>query len=158
MSDLRRCPTCKEWKFFTHRCKPAWLVLTEDWHGTLTDWDEATTVRAFSHEEAAIEFGEQYDRDDSEYPLTYGDTESIMVRVKPDFETGLGVKEFIVRGEIEPVYSAEEVKPQPALGGFFGTIDPSIPQNEIHMIDHRGVVVSRVTGLGEPEGETYESN
>jgi hypothetical protein len=151
MSDLRRCPTCQEWKFFSHRCKPAWLVLTEDLHGTLTDWDEATKIRAFSHEEAATEFGEQYDRDDSTYPLTYGDLESIIVRVKPDFETGLGVKEFIVRGEIEPTYWAEEVKPSPVLGGFHASIDPSIPQGEIHMIDDRGVVVSRITGLGVPD-------
>ena len=148
MSILRKCPTCKEHKLFSHRCKPEWLVLNEEWHGTLTEWDEATKIRAFSHEEAAIEFTKFYDGDDFGYAVANGG--SILVRVKPGFETAHNVKEFTVRGGWEPAYSVEETKPQPTAGNFFVTTDSLIPRNEIHMKDHTGRVISRIVGLGEP--------
>lgn len=146
---MKRCPTCKEWTFsISHKCKPQWLVLEEEHHGSLTDWDLATMVREFSAEEAATKYTERRDAEDCDYFVAGG--ESIVIRVKPNFETSEPVKEFIVRGEWVTAYTAEEVKPQPWIGNFHMSIDPSIPQNEIHMKDAEGRVVSRIVGIGEP--------
>lgn len=142
MSYYKKCDQCGEFSWATnHACKPVYLALCKEWHDSLTDWDGATKIYAHAPDYAAMEFGEQYDSDDSDYSIAGGET--IMVAIKLDVD-GSPVHLFEVSGAWTTSYQAEVMK---TPGGCFHiAIDPSIPQDEIHLVDNDRVV-SRITGL-----------
>ena len=144
MSYYATCDSCGQFAWKTnHVCKPVYLALCDEWHGSLTAWDDATKIYATDPDFAAMEFGEQYDRDDSDYSIV--GCETLRVAIKLDVD-GSPVHLFEVSGEWTTSYMAEEVKEPPILGGFQITVDPSIPQGEVHLVD-KGRVFSRIVGL-----------
>jgi hypothetical protein len=103
-SDYERCPTCSEWAWTKrHRCKPVWLVFTEDRH---EDWDEADRVYATDAQEAAEKWAEQDDCDSAEYSIVAGTDAAVQVRRldEPDTDPVW----WVVSGESVPQYHGNE--------------------------------------------------
>jgi len=96
MSNFNRCEVCKEWHWNNEKCAPEYFVYHEEYMG-----DEAKSVRAHSHEDAALKYGQYYNQDD--YPLMDGDT--IKVKVEKD---GV-IKFFEVGAEPDIHYTSNEI-------------------------------------------------
>jgi len=97
MSNFNRCEVCKEWHWKNEKCAPEYFVFHDEYLG-----DEAKSVRAYSHEEAASKYGQYYDEED--YPLVDGET--IKVKVEKDgvikfFEVGAEPKIHYTSNEID---------------------------------------------------------
>ena len=96
MRSYSKCEICNEWHWDSKKCLPEYLVYHEDYLG-----DESKTVRASSHENAAIKYAEYYNQDD--YPLM---NDIIEIRVEKD---GI-VKFFKVGAEPDVHYYSEEIE------------------------------------------------
>ena len=96
MSDFNRCAECGEWHWHNEKCAPEYYVYHEDYMG-----DEAKSVRAYSHEDAALKYGEYYNQDG--YPLM---DDTIQVKVEKDGE----IKFFEVGAEPDIHYSSNEIE------------------------------------------------
>lgn len=96
MKDFKKCEECKEYHWGDEKCSPEYFVYHEEYMG-----DESKSVRAFSHEGAALKYGEYYNQDD--YPLMDGDT------IKVKVEKGGVIKFFEVGAEPDIHYSLTEI-------------------------------------------------
>ena len=95
-----RCETCREWLWYkpeTHKCKPIYYVIHEDYSG-----DELIEIRGSDHEEAAEKYAEKYDQDDHDL-LERGD-QKVAVRDSKGTE-----KKFSISAEANVDYSAREI-------------------------------------------------
>jgi hypothetical protein len=95
MSNFNKCRECGEWHYDNGRCAPEYFVYHKEYMG-----DEATSVRAHSHEDAAIKYAEYYNQDD--YPLM---NDTAQVKVEKD---GV-IKFFEVGAEPDIHYTSNEI-------------------------------------------------
>jgi len=104
VSEFRKCPKCGEYGFRdSHRCKPVWhAVLLDDLeHADEQDlWQE---VHAYNAKDVAEIYAENLDRSDA----VFSEAQSVVVRAKNGW-----LSYWEVRAELDPVYTAEEVKDQ----------------------------------------------
>ncbi len=100
MRNFKKCEICKEYHWTDQICAPIYFVYHEEYLG-----DEAKQVRAYSHHEAAVKYGEYYNSDD--YILMDGDTIKIKVEFKDEIEF------YEVGAEPDIHYTATEYDPQP---------------------------------------------
>lgn len=96
MSNFKKCDTCKEWHWTDKECNPIYSVYFEEYMG-----DESKSIRASSHENAALKFAQYYNTN-ADYCLM---NENIEVKVERD---GV-VKFFNVGAEPDIHYSSEEI-------------------------------------------------
>lgn len=96
MKDFKRCDVCKEWHWTNEKCDPEYLIYHEEYLS-----DEGKSVRANSHEDAALKYGQYYNQDD--YPLM---NDTIQVKVKD--KDGV-IKFFEVGAEPDIHYSSKEI-------------------------------------------------
>ncbi len=96
MRDYKKCEVCKDWHWTDRKCAPEYFVYHEDYMG-----DEPKSMRAHSHEDAAIKYGEYYNEDD--YYLM---NSTIQVKV---IDVGGVIKFFEVGAEPDINYSSKEI-------------------------------------------------
>jgi hypothetical protein len=95
MLDFKKCEVCKEYHWTDEKCAPEYFVYHEEYMG-----DKAKSIRACSHEDASIKYGEYYNQDD--YSLM---NETIQIKVEKDGE----IKFFKVEAELCIQYSSNEI-------------------------------------------------
>lgn len=95
MRNFNKCNDCGEWHWDNDNCVPEYSVYHEEYMG-----EEAKSVRAHSHESAAIKYAEYYNQDDC--PLM---NNTVQIKVEKD---GL-IKYFEVGAEPDIHYSSTEI-------------------------------------------------
>ena len=94
--NFKKCEICKEWHWTNEKCAPEYFVYHEDYMG-----DEAKSIRAYDHENAALKYGQYYNKED--YPLM-NDT----IQVKVVDKDGV-IKFFEVGAEPDIHYTSKEI-------------------------------------------------
>ena len=107
MSEFGKCPKCGEYGFRnTHKCKPVWHAVLLD---ALEHADEEGSwqeVHAYNAKDVAEIYAEHLDRSDA----VFSEVQHVVVRAKNGW-----LSYWEVRAELDPVYTAEEVKDQGEL-------------------------------------------
>jgi len=102
MSQFRKCPKCGVYGFRdTHTCEPTWYaVLFDDLKKADEDrlWQK---VHAYNAKDVAEIYAENVDRAESEF----SEVQFVVVRAKNG-----QLSYWEVRAEVDPVYTAEEIK------------------------------------------------
>ena len=103
-SDFGKCPDCGEYDWLpNHKCSPVFEVWIVGCHESRSD---AWPVRAISHQQAAQGFAMLWDTEGAHYGIAHG-TEVTVLVAQQDSDR---IRRFTVRGALEPVYTAKEVK------------------------------------------------
>lgn len=97
MRKFEKCDICSEYHWSNVDCAPEYMVYHEEQMG-----DEYRTIRAHSHENAALKYGELYNSD--EYPLMDGST----IQLKVEKDDGV-VELFEVGAEPDIHYTANKI-------------------------------------------------
>lgn len=97
--SMEQCKICKGWKFDwkEHKCPHVFEILHEEYNG-----DDIIEQRAWSHEDAATEYAEEYDSN-GDYCLM-DEYETIKVRKQGEEE----YKTFEIHAEADVHYSTTE--------------------------------------------------
>lgn len=105
--EYRQCEVCGEWGFVSsHRCAPRWRVWIDPEDVCFGGDREGQEVHARDAEEAAEQFGAEWDN--GNYVLVDGSGQGLTVLVSPVGEEE-SVKRLVVEGEMVPEYTAREI-------------------------------------------------